>query len=171
MKLISVSGNFALISADQSLSYDTSAGAFRGDDFDTNTLGKMALSASTIYGVWVTSGVAKSPGYGSTQDDYDKVDDYRAGGATVRISNTYTAYTDAANYASTLMGGLVVGEAVFYIGQIETGSAGESTIKQWRKSDITFGNVVIPDDLHFVSTDVNNSITVGSDKGAFYDAP
>jgi hypothetical protein len=171
MKLINVSSNFALISADQALAYDSSAGAFRGDDFDTNTLGEMALSASTTYGVWVTSGVAKSPGYGSTQDDYDKVDDYRAGGATVRISSTYTAYTDAATYASTLMGGLVVGEAVFYIGQIETGSAGESTVKQWRKSDITFGNIAIPDDLHFVSTDLDNSITPGSDNGAYYNAP
>jgi len=171
MKLINVSGNFALISADQYLSYDSSAGAFRGDDFDTSTLGKMALSASTTYGVWVTSGVAKAPGYGSTQEDYDKVDDYRAGGATVRISSTHTAYTDAATYASTLIGGLVVGEAIFYIGQIQTGSAGESTVKQWRKSDITVGNVVIPDDLHFVSTDVDNSITAGSDKGAYYNAP
>jgi len=170
MKLISVSGNFALISADQSLSYDSSAGAFRGDDFDTNTLGKMALSASTTYGVWVTSGVAKSSGYGSTQDDYDKVDDYRAGGATVKISSTYTSYTDAATYASTLMGGITVGETIFYIGQIQTGSSGESTVKQWRKSDITVGNVVIPDDLHFVSTDVGNSITAGSDNGAYYTA-
>jgi hypothetical protein len=171
MKLISVSGNFALISADQELAYDSSAGAFRGDDFDTNTLGYMALSKSTTYGVWVTSGIAKAPGYGSTQDDYDKVDDYRAGGATVKISSTYTSYTDAATYASTLMGGLTVGEAIFYIGQIQTGSAGESTVKQWRKSDITVGNVVIPDDLHFVSTDVDNSITAGADKGAYYNAP
>jgi hypothetical protein len=67
--------------------------------------------------------------------------------------------------------GLSRGQAVFYIGQIETGSAGESTVKQWRKSDITFGNIAIPDDLHFVSTDANNGITVGSDKGAFKAGP
>lgn len=171
MKLIQVSSNFALISADQALAYDSSAGAFRGDDFDTGTLGEMALSASTTYGVWVTSGVTESLGYGSRQTDYDKLDDYRAGGATVRISSTYTLYSDAATYAATFVTGLSRGQAVFYIGQIETGSAGESTVKQWRKSDITFGNIAIPDDLHFVSTDVNNSITVGSDKGAYYDAP
>jgi hypothetical protein len=171
MKLIQVSSNFALISADQELAYDSSAGAFRGDDFDTNTLGEMALSASTTYGVWVTSGVTESLGYGSRQTDYDKLDDYRAGGATVRISSTYTLYSDAATYAATFVTGLSRGQAVFYIGQIETGSAGESTVKQWRKSDITFGNIAIPDDLHFVSTDANNSITVGSDKGAYYDAP
>jgi len=171
MKLINVSGNFALISADQSLAYDSSAGAFRGDDFDTNTLGYMALSKSTTYGVWVTSGVTESLGYGSRQTDYDKLDDYRAGGATVRISSTYTVYTDAATYAATFVTGLSRGQAVFYIGQIQTGSSGESTVKQWRKSDITVGNIAIPDDLHFVSTDVNNSITAGADKGAYYDAP
>jgi len=171
MKLINVSGNFALISADQSLAYDSSAGAFRGDDFDTNTLGYMALSKSTTYGVWVTSGVTESLGYGSRQTDYDKLDDYRAGGATVRISSTYTVYTDAATYAATFVTGLSRGQAVFYIGQIQTGSSGESTVKQWRKSDITVGNIAIPDDMHFVSTDVNNSITAGADKGAYYDAP
>lgn len=171
MKLIQVSSNFALISADQALAYDSSAGAFRGDDFDTNTLGEMALSASTTYGVWVTSGVTESLGYGSRQTDYDKLDDYRAGGATVRISSTYTLYSDAATYAATFVTGLSRGQAVFYIGQIETGSAGESTVKQWRKSDITFGNIAIPDDLHFVSTDVDNSITAGADKGAYYEAP
>jgi hypothetical protein len=171
MKLIQVSGNFALISADQELAYDSSAGAFRGDDFDTNTLGEMALSASTTYGVWVTSGVTESLGYGSRQTDYDKLDDYRAGGATVRISSTYTLYSDAATYAATFVTGLSRGQAVFYIGQIETGSAGQSTVKQWRKSDITFGNIAIPDDLHFVSTDVPNSITAGADKGAYYNAP
>jgi hypothetical protein len=171
MKLIQVSGNFALISADQSLSYDSSAGAFRGDDFDTNTLGEMSLSASTVYGVWVTSGITASPGYGSRQTDYDKLDDYRAGGATVKISSTYTAYTDAATYAATLVGGLTVGTGVFYIGQIETFTDGSYTVKQWRKSDITVGNIAIPDDLHFVSTDANNSISAGSDGGAYYDAP
>lgn len=171
MRLIQVSGNFVLTSADQALSYDSSAGAFRGDDFDTNTLGSMSLAVSTVYGVWVTSGITASPGYGSRQTDYDKLDDYRSGGATVKISSTYTAYTDAATYAATLVGGLTVGVGVFYIGQIETFTDGSYNVKQWRKSDITVGNIAIPDDLHFVSTDVNNSITVGGDKGAYYDAP
>ena len=171
MKLIQVSGNFALISADQALSYDSSAGAFRGDDFDTNTLGSMSLAVSTVYGVWVTSGITTSPGFGSRQTDYDKLDDYRSGGATVKISSTYTAYTDAATYAATLLGGLTVGAGVFYIGQIETFTDGSYVVKQWRKSDITVGNIAIPDDLHFVSTDADNSIIPGLDKGAYYDAP
>ena len=171
MTLIQVSGNFALISADQALSYDSSAGAFRGDDFDTNTLGEMSLAVSTVYGVWVTSGITTSPGFGSRQTDYDKLDDYRSGGATVKISSTYTAYTDAATYAATLVGGLTVGVGVFYIGQIETFTDGSYVVKQWRKSDITVGNIAIPDDLHFVSTDANNGITVGSDKGAYRAGP
>lgn len=171
MRLIQVSGNFALISADQSLSYDSSAGAFRGDDFDSNTLGEMSLSASTVYGVWVTSGITASPGYGSRQTDYDKLDDYRSDGATVKISSTYTDYTDAAAYAATLVGGLTVGTGVFYIGQIETFADGSYTIKQWRKSDITVGNIAIPDDLHLVSTDVPNDISIGTDKGPVYVTP
>lgn len=168
MRLIQVSGSFVLTSADQALSYDSSAGAFRGDDFDTGTLGSMSLAKSTVYGVWVTSGITVSTGYGSRQSDYDKLDDYRSGGATVKISSTYTAYTDATTYAATLVGGLVVGVGVFYIGQIETFTDGSYTVKQWRKSDITVGNIAIPDDLHIVSTDASNSITVGTDKGAYY---
>ena len=171
MRLIQVSGNFALISADQALSYDSSAGAFRGDDFDSNTLGEMSLSASTVYGVWVTSGITASTGYGSRQTDYDKLDDYRSDGATVKISSTYTDYTDAATYAATLVGGLTVGTGVFYIGQIETFTDGSYTVKQWRKSDITVGNIAIPDDLHLVSTDVPNDISIGTDKGPVYVTP
>ena len=170
MKLISVSGNFALISIDQELAYDTSAGAFRGDDFDSNTLGEMSLSASTVYGVWVTSGVDRSLGFGSRQDQYDKLDDYRAGGATVKISSTNTLYSHAAAYAQSLISG-TYGNTVFYIGQIETFTDGSYTVKQWRKSDITVGNIAIPDDLHLVSTDVPNDISIGTDKGPVYVTP
>lgn len=195
MRLASVSGIAKLISTDQNISYDSSAGAFLGDDFDTNTPGAMYLSSSTTYGVWLTSGVTETLGFGNPGlGEYNNIDDYKAGGATVRVSSTYTAYTDALNLALSLSTGLSDGATVHYIGQIQTFSDGSSIIKQWRKSDICVGNMVLPADLRIVSADsgngiiegsdggaykegptvsadANNSITVGGDGGAFYDAP
>jgi hypothetical protein len=60
---------------------------------------------------------------------------------------------------------------VYYIGQIQTFSDGSSIIKQWRKSDICVGNMVLPADLRIVSADTPNDIQVGTDGGALYDAP
>ena len=174
MRMGSIAGVGTLITDEQTLAYYQSAGAFRGDDFDTNTLGEMTLSPSTVYGVWVTSGVSLTTGYGNpvgaSTRQFDKVDDYRAGGATVRISSTYTAYTDAVTYANSLVSG-TYGNTVYYIGRIETFTDGSYTVKQWRKSDICVGNMGLPNDIHIVSTDASNSITVGSDLGAYYDAP
>ena len=174
MRMGSIAGVGTLFTDEQTLAYYQSAGAFRGDDFDTNTLGEMTLSPSTIYGVWVTSGVSLTTGYGNpvgaSTRQFDKVDDYRAGGATVRISSTYTAYTDAVTYANSLVSG-TYGNTVYYIGRIETFTDGSYTVKQWRKSDICVGNMGLPNDIHIVSTDASNSITVGSDLGAYYDAP
>jgi hypothetical protein len=172
MRLASVSGIAKLISTDQYISYDSSAGAFLGDDFDTNTPGGMYLSSSTTYGVWVTSGVAVTTGFGNPGDgQYDKIDDYKASGATVKISSTYTVYSDALNYAVSLISTGGEGVTVFYIGQIQTFSDGSSIIKQWRKSDICVGNMVLPTDLRIVSADSNNGITEGSDGGAFREGP
>ena len=172
MRLASVSGIAKLISTDQYISYDSSAGAFLGDDFDTNTPGGMYLSSSTTYGVWLTSGVDVTTGYGNPGNGgYDKIDDYKASGATVKVSSTYTNYYDALNYAVSLISAGSEGVTVYYIGQIQTFSDGSSIIKQWRKSDICVGNMVLPDDLRIVSADSNNGIIEGTDGGAFREGP
>jgi hypothetical protein len=172
MRLGSASGIAKLITDERYIAYDGSAGAFLGDDFDTNTPGGMYLSSSTTYGVWLTSGVAVTTGYGNPGGgQYDKIDDYKASGATVKVSSTYTVYSDAVNYALSLISGLSDGATVYYIGQIQTFSDGSSIIKQWRKSDICVGNMVLPDDLRIVSADTPNDIQVGTDGGALYVAP
>ena len=172
MRLGSVSSVAKLITDERYIAYDGSAGAFLGDDFDTNTPGGMYLSSSTTYGVWVTSGVSETLGFGNPGlGQYDTIDDYKAGGATVRVSSTYTAYTDAVNYALSLIAGLSDGATVYYIGQIQTFSDGSSIIKQWRKSDICVGNMVLPADLRIVSADSGNGIIEGSDGGAFRQGP
>lgn len=172
MRLASVSGIAKLISTDQYISYDTSAGAFLGDDFDTSAPGAMYLSSSTTYGVWVTSGVTETLGFGNPGlGQYDTIDDYKASGATVRVSSTYTVHTDALNLALSLSTGFSDGCTVHYIGQIQTFSDGSSIIKQWRKSDICVGNMVLPADLRIVSADSGNGIIEGSDGGAFRQGP
>jgi hypothetical protein len=172
MRLGSASGIAKLITDERYIAYDGSAGAFLGDDFDTNTPGGIYLSSSTTYGVWLTSGVSETLGFGNPGlGQYDTIDDYKAGGATVRVSSTYTVYSDAVNYALSLISGLSDGATVYYIGQIQTFSDGSSIIKQWRKSDICVGNMVLPADLRIVSADSNNGIIEGSDGGAFKEGP
>jgi len=172
MRLASASGIAKLITDERYIAYDGSAGAFLGDDFDTNTPGGMYLSSSTTYGVWVTSGVSETLGFGNPGlGQYDTIDDYKAGGATVRVSSTYTVYSDAVNYALSLISGLSDGATVYYIGQIQTFSDGSSIIKQWRKSDICVGNMILPADLRIVSADTPNDIQVGTDGGALYVTP
>jgi hypothetical protein len=152
------------------------------------TAGYIALSASTTYGIWLEGGIISA---GTTTDffpdtslgyGYMTVDAYTMFYNRVVADSTHTDPDDPPNDEQVWL----------YIGKVEVDSALLPTITQWWKSDIILPSFLMPrievsqdagnsaylssDDARIyvppiVSTDASNSITQGSDGGAFYDAP
>jgi hypothetical protein len=145
------------------------------------------LSAGTNYGVWITGTIqtqstvidAYAP---SDEMGYTEADIYSpAFGLSVVVSSTYTLPADAPSDRSLW----------FYLGKIEVDSSGNATIMQYWRSDIILPSISLPrvtpssdtgnsveigsDGLLFVapivSADADNSISEGTDGGAFYEAP
>ena len=58
-----------------------------------------------------------------------------------------------------------------YLGKVAFDANGAATVQQFRKSDIITGIVTWPVGFNIVSSDAGNSITLGSDNGAYYNEP
>lgn len=156
---------------------------------DGTTSGYTALNVSTTYGIWARASyvlVDSSSDYFSSGDGdsrgYMNTDTYALFVTNVEKDDINT---DPDAYEGT-------DDAHLYIGKVTVDANGAWTIKQYWRSDIVCPCFVMPyvsisadagnslrmdssDGLLFVppivSGDANNSISQGTDYGAYYDAP
>jgi len=131
-----------------------------------STDGYLTLSVSTTYGVFIvaTKTVAPKTSYSNGTGTPWGI------GITdpiVIIDSTYTEATDTDGLTST---GTHQGKAAWYLGKAEVDGDGAVTLTQHHRSDIAIVEPVwvIPT---IVSADASNSISTGSDGGAYYDEP
>jgi hypothetical protein len=179
-----------IASREVAVGYDSGTGAsgkLVGDDFSLSSEGYLVLADSTTYGIWLTvpvTAVAElvRPASGG---EYRTVTSYHnESSATIVSDSTNTESSDAGTKST---GGAVY----YYLGQVVTSDDGTSTVKQYRRSDVSQGLGMLPTGLvstdddnslvagtdgalwapPIVSTDADNSISAGSDGGAFYEEP
>lgn len=128
--------------------------------------GYLSVSPSTTYGVFIlaetlmtsTTAFANGTGYPGKVRVFDPL---------VVIDSTNTTASSLNAMTST---GSYSGYCGWFLGTVVVDAVGGITITQYRKSDIT---VVEPVWVYqtIVSLDASNSISTGSDGGAFYDEP
>jgi hypothetical protein len=125
--------------------YDTSAGDLVNDDFGpTASLGDIDLSPSTTYGVWLVAAISEVARLDPTGNGYfTNIADFYCSGASIVVNSTYPDFDDAAAYSVTLTGS----KALYYLGQVTTVTDGDFSFKQWRKSDISIGDSIMPADI------------------------
>jgi hypothetical protein len=132
-----------------------------------STDGYLTLSPSTDYGVFI---VADKSVAALTSFTNGTGTPWAIGivDPIVIISSTYTESTDTDNLTGT--GGTHQGKAAWYLGKVEVDADDNVTLTQHQRSDIAITTPVwvIPT---IVSADANNSVSVGSDGGAYYDEP
>ena len=134
------------------------------------TVGELAVSPSTTYGVWLrltrisadaavdTTGISGSPdfvnwilyGFGPTVD--------------VIADSTYIAKGNAAGIVAAN-----TGYSFIYIGKAETDGSSNLTFTQHLRSDLVIPAVTLP--FEIISADADNVILNGTDDGLFYDPP
>jgi len=131
-----------------------------------STDGYLSVSVSTTYGVFIvaeTAAQSRTPfangtGYPGTMGIYDPI-------VVISSSNNTAASLNAMTSSGTY-----AGYCGWFLGQVVVDGSGNVAITQHRRSDIT---VVEPVWIYqtIASADASNSITAGSDGGAYYDEP
>jgi hypothetical protein len=149
------------------------------DDFGfSGIVGYSVLSPSTTYGVWVV--VAQMFGsYLPVSDfkNFEQIHEWSADNAgSIRGEIYVTSAAGETEFGdgravTTAFNATYDAPCAFYLGKVEVDANGSATIKQWRTSDIFSQMTALPDEFIIVSGDADNSITPGSDGGAYYDAP
>jgi hypothetical protein len=149
------------------------------DDFGfSSVVGYEVLAVSKTYGVWVVVGQMQGT-FTPTSDfqNFTQIREWSADGAgsirgQIYVSDTTgeTEFGDGRAVTTAFVGTLDA-PCAFYLGKVEVDANGKVTIKQWRSSDIFSQMTALPDEFVIVSTDADNSITQGSDGGAYYDEP
>ena len=134
------------------------------------TAGYIELADSDTYGVWLVCYPVSSTATGKPLG-------YSTDGTVGWIKFEVQEIIASADYPTqddadtmTAAGGAYEERLVFGLGQVVVDANGNSTVTQWRRSDITTTPALYFVPL-IVSADVDNSISAGSDGGAFYDAP
>jgi hypothetical protein len=156
LKLVSSGGTFNYQAVEMAMYY-SEGGDLANDPFPVfGSQGSDALTTSTTYGIWL---VADGTGGGATDAPSGAGYEFRTiqsmGWTTALIvrSTTHTTPADSIAFAASR---LVNNSAVAFIGQITLNPDGTSTIKQYRKSDITFPSVNYSHG--FVSAETNNDL-------------
>jgi hypothetical protein len=128
--------------------------------------GKLTLAADTDYGVFIVAETslgsrvpfANGTGFPVSMAVSDPI---------VIVSSTLTSATDLGALTSA---GTYEGYAGWYLGKAEVDADGVVSVTQYRKSDICVTEPVWVSPT-IVSGDAGNSITTGTDGGAYYEEP
>jgi hypothetical protein len=167
-----------------------SGGELLGDDFGLygGSVGFETLAASTTYGVWIVFSTSGSF-VASKVSEYKNASSFGWGSGEIQVSQDFVNPTDARDFSDDI-GAPVY--AVVYLGRVVVDASKVATIHQYRKSDVSMPAFSMPVGLiseeagnslnasypsnpglyvKTVSEDADNSISVGGDGGAYYDAP
>jgi hypothetical protein len=137
------------------------------DPFNTDPPGYFVAATSTEYGVWLKT--ARSFADATANPDY-ATEPY----SEIQWSGTHTGCEILVSSTSVEKTQTPTYDANFnhvYLGKVAFDENGAATVQQFRKSDIITGIVTWPVGFNIVSSDAGNSITLGSDNGAYYNEP
>jgi hypothetical protein len=143
-------------------------GALRNDPFPVLAEGYYVLSVSTDYGVWLKLGRTVAleafnfdP---SPNEPYSVLNFYGTNSqCEVIVTSDFVNKSETPTFDEN--------NDFAYLGKISVDEDGIATITQYRKSDFVTGIVTWPAAFNIVSADDGNSITQGTDGGAYYSEP
>lgn len=145
--------------------FDSSETQLLDNPFATLPVGYATLAENSTTGIWLKVNfdydTHPRPYYSGTNGEYKSFDDHFASLATIVSSTSYTLPSDADAYSDSI----VNKPAMIFLGQVTTLSDRQSTIKQFRRSDVVIGVDSRP--YGFISGDGSNTIVAGTD-GALY---
>lgn len=137
------------------------------DPFIAGDVGYFVASVSTDYGVWIK--VARNAEFSvnippGNSEPYSgiAVQGY-IHSSEILVSTEFVEFHETPTYDDDY--------AFIYIGKVSYDEDGIATVTQYRRSDIVTGIATYPVGFTIASADAGNSITEGSDGGAFYEAP
>jgi hypothetical protein len=164
---------------DVAVDFEPGVSDLLNDDFGFFGIdGYSVLNPSTTYGVWVV--VGQFFGTDTPPSDFANFTSIRHWSADASGSIRGEIYVSSTTGQTEYGDGRAVTTAfistydaplAFYLGKVEVDANGGTVIRQWRASDIFSQMTALPDEFVIVSADADNSITAGSDGGAYYDAP
>ena len=138
----------------------------QNDPFLTGTVGYFVAAASTDYGVWLklqrNLGGFDNPN-ASSEPYSELVYEGFITSCEILVSSTFVEKFSTPTFDDDF--------AHVYLGKVSVNAESVPTITQYRRSDVMTGIVAWPTNFTIVSGDAGNSLTTGSDNGAFYDAP
>jgi hypothetical protein len=141
--------------------------ALLNDPFSILDVGYFVAAPSTDYGVWLKVNRAPTGGVDNPNASSEPYTGLAYAGSTtgceILISSTSVEKTQTPTYDDDY--------DFIYLGKVAFDENGAATVQQFRKSDIITGIVTWPVGFNIVSSDAGNSITTGSDGGAYYDDP
>jgi len=137
------------------------------DPFNATPVGYFVASVSTTYGVWLKVARNAIDGVdaptGSTEPYAGIGFSSFITGSEILVDSTYNTPSNTPAYDDDF--------AHIFLGQVAYDGDGVATVKQFRRSDVVTSLTPWPTNFTIVSADAGNSLTEGSDGGAFYDAP